>query len=173
MFSTLKSEDILVLLKLIAVEPFHKDLTFLSQELGHDPHEIINSLSRLRTSNLIEDKTHKVIIHNFKQFLFDQLHTQFPTSPGKLTQGMLTGAKPDFYFAVGLSYTSIWVWPHPDYPHKGYEIQPLSQQCCFAAANDPRLRKLLAVTETIRVSGLKARKWAETELENFLKDKES
>ncbi len=169
MSSSLKSEDVLVLLKLIAVEPFHKDLMYLSQELGHDPSEIINSLNRLRTSNLIEDKTHKVSITNFKSFLLEKLHLQFPATPGKITQGMLTGAKPDFYFAVGLSYTSIWVWPHPDYPHKGYEIQPLSQQCCFAAANDPRLRKLLGVTETLRVSGLKAKTWAEIELENFFR----
>lgn len=173
MSSNLKSEDVLVLLKLVAIEPFHKDLTFLSQELGHDPHEIINSLSRLRTSNLIEDKTHKVLIPNFKKFLYKNLHEQFQTTPGKITQGMLTGAKPDFYFAVGLSYTSIWVWPHPDYNHKGYEIQPLSSQCCFAAANDPRLRKLLAVTETVRVAGPKATAWAAIELENFLKDKNS
>lgn len=172
MSSTLKSEDVLVLLKLIAVEPYHKDLSYLSLELGHDPSEIINSLSRLRSSNLIEDKTHKVRIPDFKNFIFNQVHQLFPTSPGKITQGMLTGAKPDFYFAVGLSYTSIWVWPNPDYPHKGYEIQPLSEHCCFAAANDPRLRKLLAVTETLRVSGRKARDWAEAELENYFNSKE-
>lgn len=173
MSSILKSEDVLVLLKLIAVEPFHKDLTFLSYELGHDPSEIINSLSRLRTSKLIEDQTHKVLIPNCRKYLFNHLHEQFPTSPGKLTQGMLTGAKPDFYFAIGLSYASIWVWPNPNYPHKGYEIKPLSQQCCFAASNDPRLRKLLALTETIRVSGIKAKKWAENEFDNFLKTKET
>lgn len=172
MFSKLKSEDVLVLLKLLAIEPYPRDLMYLSQELGHDPSDIINSLGRLRSSNLIEDKTHKVSLENCKVFLLHKLHQQFPASPGKLCQGMLTGAKPDFYFAVGLSYTSIWVWPHPDYPHKGYEIVPLSQQCCFAAANDPRLRKLLAVTETLRVSGVKAKAWAEIELGNFFKNRD-
>ncbi|MBA2404526.1 MAG: hypothetical protein H0V66_07135 [Bdellovibrionales bacterium] len=104
-------------------------------------------------------------------FLLFEIQNLFPTKPGEKTRGMLTGAKSGNYFAIGLPFASIWVWPDPYAREQGYAITPLSPQCCFAALHDPKLKQLLAITETMRVAGSEARLWAKAELDKILTPK--
>jgi hypothetical protein len=171
--SGIKSEDVLVLLKLAVWKDFNWDLELLAEELGHSPFEIRSSLIGLHRLGLVDKSSDKIRMEEFKKFLIFDLNSLFPVQPGDITKGMSTGAKPGRFFSMGLPYTSIWVWPNPNGMDQGYEIKPLSPHCCFAALTDPRLRHLLAVTETMRIVGAKARLWATEELNNFFDLKEA
>ncbi|MES2525556.1 MAG: hypothetical protein V4598_00655 [Bdellovibrionota bacterium] len=159
----MQSEDVLVLLKIAAIESCEWTPAQLSYELGHTVAEIEASLKRLTDKKLLRS-TFRPDPDLFKKFLLMELPKLFPVKPGKLTRGILTGAKQAPYFTTGLPYTSIWVWPSENGKDWGFEIAPLSPHTCFAAFNDRKLRQLLAIAETLRVAGQEARLWAEFSL---------
>lgn len=164
---SIKSEDILVLLKIAAHPKMKLDLEIMSSEIGHSISEVSESLRRLQSFGFF-DLEGKIILSYVKKFLIFDLHDLFPASPGKLTQGMLTGAKPGTFLDPHLPYTSIWVWPNSGGTDHGFELTPLSPHCCFACLNDSRLKDLLAVTETLRVVGKEARLWSINRLDAIL-----
>ena len=170
--SALSSEDVLVLLKLAAFETYLWRLNIVSKELGFSTFEVLNSIKRLRENGLLVAHNDYIDLEKFKTFLLYDIQNLFPTTPGPIVQGTLTGANPGAYFAIGLPYDSIWVWPNPDGQDSGFEIKPLSPQCCYAALNDKNLKHLLAITETMRVAGDQAREWAAAELDKVLVPKE-
>lgn len=153
-------EDVIVLLKIAAIGSCDWTPFQLSLELGHSLGEVEASLDRLYKSGLLRS-TSLPDPDALRKFLLIELPDRFPATPGKVTRGMLTGARPSHYFALEMPFTSIWVWSKENGPDWGLEIPPLSPHCCFAAMNDRRLRKLLSITETVRVGGPEARAWAE------------
>lgn len=168
MIPAIQSEDVLILLKLAVMKSNKWDLEFLSEELGHEQSEIRNSLDRLAKIRLINHPTNEIMIPELREFILHSVQYLFPAQPGKLVRGMLTGGKPGLFFAIGLPFTSIWAWPKEDGLEHGFEIEPLSPHCCFAATNDAKLRLLLGVTETMRVAGSEARHWAREELNRII-----
>ncbi len=162
----MQSEDVLVLLKIAAIKSCEWTPEQLSLELGHTLQEVEASLQRLTKAQLLRS-TNKPDPDVLRKFLLLDMPKLFPVKPGKLTRGILTGAKQAPYFTMGLPFTSIWVWKKENGPDWGFEIAPLSQHCCFAALNDRKLRELLAITETLRVAGQEARIWAEYSLKQI------
>jgi hypothetical protein len=114
------------------------------------------------------DLDQRIIYSNVKKFILFDVHELFPTKPGRLTTGTLTGAKPGLFLKSDLPYASIWVWPNHDGQERGYELIPLSPHCCFACLNDPLLKEFLAVVETMRVIGPMAREWSRERLEKIM-----
>lgn len=159
----MQPEDVFILLKIAAARSCDWTPEHLSFETGHSIPEIEASIKRLTEARLLRS-TFRPDPDVLKKFLLLDLPKKFPVTPGKLTKGILTGAKQAPYFTVGLPYTSIWVWPHEDGKDWGFEIKPLSPHCCFAVKNDKNLRDLLAIAETLRVAGQEARIWAEFSL---------
>ena len=162
----MQTEDVIALLKIAAIGSCDWTPAQLSLELGHSVAEIEASIKRLTDAQLLRS-TFRPDPDSLRKFLLIDLHKRYPVTPGKLTRGILTGAKQAPYFTVGLPYTSIWVWPKENGPDWGFEIAPLSPHCCFAAVNDKKLRELLAITETLRVAGQEARIWAEYSLKQI------
>ncbi len=156
----MESEDVFILQKIIAIGNGDWSPELLALELDQSSSRIAKAIDNLRHAKLL-DSHHRFIPENTKNFLLKDLHRYFPARPGKLGRGILTGAKPGTYFCVGLSYASIWIWPLENGPDLGYEITPLSSGCCFAVTQDVRLKKILAITETLRVAGPEAQEWAE------------
>lgn len=156
----MEAEDVFILQKILAVEGFNWKVEDLSRELDVESAKIEECLFNLKEAKLIS-VNNQIQKKKVEKFLLTDLPRLHPASPGKLTRGTLTGAKPGTYFCVGLPYTSIWVWPHEDGSDIGYELKPLSPKCCFAVLQDERLKKILAITETLRVSGDKALDWAQ------------
>lgn len=167
MASILRSEDVIVLLKLAVLGSCHFEKDLLVHELGHTSEEISNSLKRLETFGLI-DHDHKVRMQEFRYFILYCVSYLFPAQPGALITGRMSGAKTDHFFVKGVPETSVLVWPDPYGQERGWEISPLSPQCGFAALNDSRLKRLLAVVETLRVAGSEARGWADVEIADIL-----
>lgn len=165
---TLKSEDVLVLLKLAVWNSQPWSLPLLSEELGPTPEEIQNSIRRLRTTQLVCDISDRLFRERFKEFVLYCLQYMFPTRPGMKTKGMLTGAKTHSFFKSGSPQNSIYVWTKAGGSDYGYEIEALSPHCCYAALNDTKLRSLLSITETMRIVGTPARLWAASELDRSL-----
>lgn len=167
MSTLLSSVDVLVLLKLAVLNSCHFNKELLVHELGHSFEEITDSLNRLETFGLI-DQNLKVRFQEFRYFILYCISYLFPARPGALITGRMSGAKTDHFFIRGTPETSILVWPDPFGQERGWEISPLSPQCGFAALNDSKLKRLLAVVETLRVAGSEARSWADAEITDIL-----
>jgi hypothetical protein len=161
----MKSEDVLILLKIAATRGLPWTEDYIASETGHEVAEVKRSLETLRTSRLIVNN--QLRDEEFKDFILFRVHNIFPARPGEIVRGICTGAKPGQFFTGNLPYTPITVWPYEHGKEMGYRIHPLSPHCCFAALNDPQLRKLLAITETMRIVGREARPWAASELSRF------
>jgi hypothetical protein len=156
----MSGEDIFILLKILAIRNHDWTPVELSYELDTPLSQIEHTLVRLKKEDLLHSDN-RPDYHRVKDFLLQDLPVLYPARPGKLSQGILTGAKPGSYFCIGLPYSSIWVWPHEGGPNIGYEIEPLSSKCCFAVYQDQRLKEILAITETLRVAGANAQVWAQ------------
>lgn len=167
MASHLKSEDVIVLLKLATLNSIEIENEVLANELGHTLEEITQSVQRLFEFGLI-DQHLKVRSQEFRYFILYSVSYLFPARPGPKTTGRMSGAKTDHFFVKGIPETSIFVWPDPYGQDQGWAINPLSPHCSFAALNDTKLKNLLAVVETLRVAGSEARLWAEAELSEIL-----
>lgn len=162
----MEPNDVLVILKIAAAGHCEWTPESLALELGLEALEIEASLERLKSEGILAP-TGRPDRERLKRFLLIELPERFPAKPGKLARGHLTGAKQGPYLGMDLPYTSIWVWPQENGPHWGFSVKPLSPHCCFAVRNDGRLRKLLSVTETLRISGKEARLWAEVLFRQF------
>lgn len=168
MIQGLISTDVLVLLKIAAHRNHRWELSELAIELDASIVDIQPSLQRLVSLKLINGDTLITEIQPFKDFIVSEVHSLFPVVPGPIVQGTSTGAKSGPVFTEGLPRISIYTWPNPNGLERGFEVTPLSPQCSFAALNDSRLRDLLAITETMRIQGKLASKWAEKELDKLL-----
>lgn len=160
-------EDTLVLLKM-AVWNFYKwsPLEF-SLELAITPAELECSLERLTNFGIIDRSSGKIHFSEFKYFILYNIQHMFPVKPGPIVRGVSTGVKSAHFFIPGIPYVSAYVWPSSDGAFSGFEVNPLSPNCRFAVMNDPHLKRLMAITETMRLFGNKSRNWASTEIDRL------
>ena len=168
MSQRLTGTDVLVLLKIAAHRIHRWELSELASELDASIVDIQPCIQRLVSSKLVNGDALISDIQSFKDFIVSDVNSLFPVVPGPIVHGTSTGAKSGPVFTEGLPRFSIYTWPNPDGIEKGYEITPISPLCPFAAINDSRLRDLLAITETMRIHGKHAARWAEKELDKML-----
>lgn len=180
----MKSQDIVILLKLISLrqqerEPHGSDDYFaddpysvraLEDALGISKSEINNSLNRSINSGLaIKDREQSQPKANVKamfEFIVFGLKYVFPVKPGPLARGMATSfAAPVLNKKLMSAGENILVWPDADGRDHGQSIEPLFKSVPFAAQHDDRLYESLALVDAIRLGNARERNIAREELE--------
>jgi len=164
---TLKPQDILVLLKLVAVGNTNWSYNSLSVELGMSPSEVHAALKRSLSSGLAMHQEDRIVpnISNLEEFLIHGLKYAFIPERGELTRGLPTG-----YAAAPLkrkftrSAEPVPVWPEPSGSARGVAFSPLYKSAPKAARNDPGLYELLALIDSIRGGRAREREMAVGEL---------
>lgn len=161
---TLKTQDLIVALKL-AVSP-DQTFTFVRAafELGLQPSQIHSSVKMLQLSRLGTGRTLQQMEIN-RERLADVLiygaPTIFPALIGGIGRGVRTAdveiiAPGEFAQESETAY----VWPHASGDVRGQSLTPLHPCVLFAAGNDTKLRDVLVALDICRVGAARERKVA-------------
>lgn len=162
--NNLKSQDIVILLKIIALGDkswFHHTI---AQELYMSQSEVSQSLNRSRYAGLIDSARKKVNKIAFTEFLIHGVGYAFAQHPGPLVRGMLTAhsAKP---LNKIIQSVDKYVWPDAKGLDRGQAIEPLYTTVVAASQMDDELYELLTLVDAIRVGRVREKEIAKKELE--------
>jgi len=166
----IKSQDLVVLLKVIArhEKPWrHLDFAY---ELGMSQSEVSSALERARRVGLLDGTKRKVIKSAFFDFLKYGMNYVFPAEPGPLVRGMPTAhsASP-LADKIVSNENDQYVWPDSEGSVRGQAIEPLYPTVPDAARKDPELHRLLALVDALRVGRAREKKLAQDELWMLMK----
>ena len=167
----LKSQDILFLLKLIALGKKSWSFNKLAVELGMSPAEIHAASKRTIIAKLaIKDQDEiRPHLRNLEEFLLHGIQYVFVPERSGLTRGMPTcyaAAPLDGYFESTKDFPPVW--PHPEGKVRGESFSPLYKAVPIAAGNDPVLYELLVLVDAIRGGRNRERNIAQKELKQRL-----
>lgn len=165
----MKSQDIVVLLKLISLEHGERVLSrpgarpddpysvrSLEAALGISKTEINASINRSVSSGLaIKDRDSgraKPSRRNLYNFILHGLKFVFPVKPGAMTRGIPTAfaaAPLKKRLISGGQY--IYVWPYAKGKEMGQSVDPLFKSVPEAVQQDDRLYEYLALVDAVRL----------------------
>lgn len=161
-FMLLKSQDILVLLKLAVWRKGNWRQEDLASELGLSQSQIHSSLRRAATCGLYDYEAKRVLRSLLRNLLIHGIRYLAPARLGARGRGMPTawGHRDVFHeLAVGSSYLPVWPRPrrsgaesdNESIEVEGVEIAPLHDRVPYAAAQDKDLYEVLAAVDALRV----------------------
>lgn len=167
----IKPQDILVLLKLLAHGNRKWRHIDLAQELGLSQTEISFSLERSLSSGFLDSSKKRIIKSALSEFLIHGLKYVFPAEPGPLCRGV-----PTAHSASPLSEKILstdqdqYVWPCDNGNIRGQAISPLYKSVPYAVKNDPKLYRLLALVDAMRIGRARERVIAVEEIKKSLNE---
>ena len=167
----LKPQDVLFLLKLVAIG--HDDWSYnrLAVELGMSPSEVHAAARRSLAAQLAVrlDERSEPQLRNLLEFLLHGIRYVFVPERGEPTRGMPTlhGAPPVSEWLVAADELPP-VWPDPEGEVRGIAFSPLYKSVPHAARQDERLYELLVLVDAIRGGQARERKLAGEALEKHL-----
>lgn len=166
---TLKAQDIVILMKIIALGDkswFHHTL---AEELGMSQSEVSQSLNRSKYAGLIDDARKKVNRLAFNEFVTHGLSYVFPQHPGTMVRGKATAhSAPPLNEIINAS--EKYVWPSARGNDKGLAVEPLYNTVVEAANKDNQLYELLALVDALRVGRAREKEIAKAELKKRILD---
>jgi hypothetical protein len=162
----IKSQDVLILLKLVAIGNSRWSYSHLSAELDISASQLHSALTRCAVARLLESGLEpKPYPPHLKEFLIHGVKYCFPVQLGSLTRGIPTGyAAPPLNSMIIESDDPPPVWPHPKGEVRGIALSPIHRAAPFAALKDPKLYELLALLDAVRAGRAREREIATREL---------
>ncbi len=154
----LKPQDILVLLKLVALGDQPWSYNGLAVQLGMSPSEVHGAVKRAIAANLAVELDRQIQpnFRNLEEFLIHGIRYVFVPERGQMTRGMPTAhAAPPLSDLIASDQEPPPVWPDPEGKVRGMLFPPLYRSAPNAAKQDPVLYELLVLVDGVR--GGKAR----------------
>ncbi|MEK7271188.1 MAG: hypothetical protein AAB215_09650 [Planctomycetota bacterium] len=168
----LKPQDILLVLKLAALEGKPWTQAGLAMDLGFSQGEVSSGLKRARAARLLVKAqggirpSREALI----DFLLHGLPFVFVPERGALTRGIPTAeAAPVLASRLAPADQPPPVWPDPDGETRGEAFSPLYRSAPRAALRDEKLYALLALVDAVRGGRARARSLAQEELRRRLR----
>ncbi|HYQ70660.1 MAG TPA: hypothetical protein VET88_01900, partial [Gammaproteobacteria bacterium] len=167
MVMNLKPQDVLFVLKLVALGKVPWSFNKLSIDLGMSPSEVHAAAKRAVAARLAirEDNNIYPDISNLEDFLLHGIQYVFVPERGGLNRGMPTAcasAPLDSYFDAYKELPPVW--PDPEGEVRGESFSPLYKSVPRAARADPALYELLVLVDAIRGGRAREREIAIREL---------
>lgn len=165
----MRPQDIVVLLKIVALQHGNWFNSDIANSLKISPSEVSEVLNRCKIAGLVDSKKRNVNINSFKEFLIYGLKYVFPAEPGAIVKGIPTAhsASPiNKYIVEG---SDLYVWPYTKGTHRGQSIEPLYKTLPQIAHDDILFYELLTLADTIRVGRAREVKISIEELGKRLK----
>jgi hypothetical protein len=159
----LKPQDLVVLLKLLALGDQRRGFAELGADLSMSASEVHASVgraeqARLINSDLVGPRVAKVAL---KDFLIHGARYAFPATFGAATRGLLTAyAAPPLAGLVNQPAELPPVWPDPAGEQRGVTLHPLYPTVPQAARKDRKLYESLALFDALRGGAARERKLA-------------
>jgi hypothetical protein len=167
MTMVLKPQDVLVVLKLLAMGQRSWSYAWLAVQLGMSPSQLHSAVKRALAAQLAVRKGGDIIpnIRNLEEFLVHGLKYVFVPERGELTRGIPTGhAAPPLDRHFVSSTEPPPVWPEAQGNVRGVAFSPLYNLAPRAARSDPQLYELLVLVDAIRGGRARERELAIKEL---------
>ena len=165
-------QDILVLLKLVAMGRRAWSYNNLAIELGMSPSQAHSAVRRALSARLALRRNGRITpqTNNLEEFLVHGLKYLCIPERGELTRGIPTahGAPPLAEMLIEPEDV-VPVWPHPEGDVRGESFSPIFRSAPEAAMRDSELYRLLALVDAIRGGSARERKLAARELGERLK----
>lgn len=166
----LKPQDILVLLKLVAMGKKPWSFNSLAVELGMSPSEVHGAVRRAMSARLAlkEGDIIRPHVRNLAEFLEHGIQYVFIPERGELSRGMPTAHAAEPLSQQFAEQDLPPVWPDAEGEVRGESFSPLYKSAPLAARNDPRLHELLALVDALRGGRARERELAKRELRKRL-----
>jgi hypothetical protein len=168
----LKPQDVLVILKLVALKQSEWSYNILALELGMSPSEVHAAVKRAIAARLVVRDGDRMFpnIRNLEEFLAHGLRYVFIPEKGELTRGIPTGyAAPPLQDFFSISSEPAPVWPDADGEARGEAFSPLYKSVPKAVREDRNLYELLVLVDAIRGGRAREREIALKEIRKRLK----
>jgi hypothetical protein len=165
----MKSQDILILLKILCYGKRYWTIETLSKDLFLSVSTVHASLKRNVIAGLIDTQKKKVLKSAFTEFLIYGLKYVFPAEMGSIVKGTLTAFSAPPLAGKIITKEKI-VWRNYKGTHKGQELKPIHPNVVKASAQDEELYKLLTLMDTIRIGSAREKELAITELTKSIKN---
>lgn len=142
----------------------------LATDLSMSASEVHSSVRRAIRSGLLQEADrHMPNRKALLEFLVHGLKYVFPARRGAMTRGLPTAhAAPPLLGHFAATDEPPPVWPDPEGPARGEELEPLYRSVPSAARKDPRLYELLALVDAVREGRSRERELAVKELRSRL-----
>ncbi|MBV5348316.1 hypothetical protein JZU61_01395 [bacterium] len=163
----MKPQDVVILLKIIAVDSDQWQQKSIADELKMSQSEVSQSVARSKFAGLLDGSGKKVMRLALLDFLQYGLSYVFPQKPGSLVRGI-----PTAYSAPPLNTiiqsNELLVWPSAKGKSRGQSIVPLYPSVVDAVNQDEKLYHLLALADALRVGKAREKDLAISELKQRL-----
>ncbi len=164
----LKPQDILVALKIIALDKENWSYESLASSLGMSISQVYSSVQRGKRLNLLLLDDKRLIANplTLEELIVHGLRYMFEIKSGALTVGIPTSyAAPPLNSLLSSSKVEPPpVWPDPQGTVEGFAFSPIYKFAPAAAKKDQHLYELLALVDTIRSEGPREKNIAIDEL---------
>ena len=165
-------QDILVLLKLVAIGRRDWSYNNLATELGMSSSQAHSAVKRALSAQLALRRNGRIApqTNNLEEFLVHGLKYLCIPRRGELTRGIPTahGAPPLVDLLIE-PQDVVPVWPHPEGKVRGESFSPIFRSAPKASMQDNKLYQLLALVDAIRGGRARERTLAARELGKRLK----
>lgn len=161
----MKPQDVVVLLKVIALNNDNWQQKPLAHSLRMSQSEVSQSVARSKYAGILDDSGKKVMRQALYDFLRYGLAVVFPAKPGAVVRGIPTAhsASP---LKIEISSGEDYVWPFAQGNMRGHGITPLYATVPQASLDDEQLHALLALADALRVGKAREKNMAVQELKN-------
>lgn len=167
----IKSQDILILLKMMAGKKRSWRIVDLAQELGLSISEVSMALERAKNCGLLDSSKRMIMKSALLEFLIHGLKYVYPAQQGPVCRGIPTShSAPPLSKRIVSDKHDQYVWPFADGTMRGQAVSPLYESAPEAARRDPKLHELLALVDALRVGRARERQIAIKELERRLNE---
>jgi hypothetical protein len=164
---TMKPQDVVVLLKIVAVGSDQWQQKILADELKMSQSEVSQSVARSKFAGLLDGSGKKVMRLAFMDFLQYGLACVFPQKPGALVRGLPTAWSAPPLNTI-IQSNELLVWPSAKGTSRGQSLVPLYTSVVDAVKEDEKLYQLLALADALRVGRAREKEIAIGELKKLL-----
>ncbi len=121
----MRPQDIVVLLKIIALNNNQWRNLDIAYSLKISPSEVSEVLNRCKIAKLINKEKREVHLNALTEFLIFGLKYVFPAEPGAIAKGIPTAHSATPIKEKIISSTESYVWPNSNGNSRGQSIDPL------------------------------------------------
>lgn len=148
----LKPQDVLVLLKLVALRDEPWTYNGLATELDLSPSQVHAAVRRAIKSDLAYQADKRVRVHaqNLEEFLSHGLRYLAIPERGAISRGMATLTSAPPFAALFVADENPIVWPDSSGDVRGESLSPIHKSAPSAARRDPELYELLVIADALR-----------------------
>jgi hypothetical protein len=168
----LKPQDVVILLKLVAVGKADWSFATLSVALCMSPSEVHAGIHRAIAAKLAIKNVDRVkpAIRSLEEFIIHGIRYVYVPERGEITRGMPTlQAGPPLDQMLVQSNDPPPVWPDSEGNVRGQSFSPLYKSVPKAARQDNQLYQLLVLTDAVRGGTTREREIAIKEISKRLK----